>query len=184
MRFAFPPDAAALSVPGDLPLSKTTAGMILASEVSGILGLSEIKIPYMHAFAVLLTATIDPGQYKPDLTRYDPAQRLSDYKQSLLFWEALNNSRLKGIVFCENSGTDLTPLADLTRKFRTPVEIISFEGNEKPSNMNYGYSELGIIDHAIGASIFLREYPYFIKATGRLTFPKISKLLDFGKIRF
>ena len=33
---------AALSVPGDLLLLKTTAGMILTSEVSGILGLSEI----------------------------------------------------------------------------------------------------------------------------------------------
>ena len=70
----------------------------------------------MHAFVVLLTATIDPGQYKLDLMRYDPAQRLSDYEQSLLFWETVNNSRLEGIIFCENSGADLNPLVDVTRR--------------------------------------------------------------------
>ena len=137
MRFTFPPDAAALSVPGDLLLSKTTTGMILALEVWGILGLSKIKLPYMHAFVVLLTATIDPGQYKPDLTRYDPAHRLSDYKQSLLFWEALNNSRFEGNSFLRKFGHRSHSSSRFhSQEFKTPVELIGFEGNKKPSNMN------------------------------------------------
>ena len=164
--------AAVWRIPADDPGLRTT----------GNVGNNEIS--HMHAFVVLLTATIDPGQYKLDLMRYDPAQRLSDYEQSLLFWETVNDSRLEGIIFCENSGADLNPLVDMTRRFRTPVELISFNGNEKRGNMNYGYSELGIIDHAIRESTFLQKCSHFIKATGRLTFPKISRLLDSEKSNF
>jgi len=129
-------------------------------------------------FTVILTATINPGEYKTDLNRNDPRTRLLDYKRSLLFWARLKEPRLKGVVFCENSRTDLSPFVHLAEQFDRPVEFLNFSGNKKPPKVHYGYSELGIIDYVFEKSKVLHSCPYFIKATGRLTFPKISRLLD------
>ena len=42
----------------------------------------------------------------------------------------------------------------------------------------YGYAELNMIDEAFNISKLIDESSYLIKATGRLTFPNISRLLD------
>lgn len=133
---------------------------------------------YKKEFVVLLTATIDPGPYTKDLTRNNPEIRLEDYRKSLLFWSGLCDKRIKGIVFCDNSGADLDVLKKACLDCSNPTEFLSFEGNSKPFGVHYGYAELGIIDYAVRQSVLMSECQYFIKTTGRLTFPNISKLLD------
>lgn len=131
-----------------------------------------------HSFVILLTATIDPGDYKDDLSRSDPRIRLADYQRSLSFWANLDDSRFAGVVFCENSGADVASLVDLISTTRLPVEFLSFRGNTKPQGLHYGYSELGIIDYALEYSHLIRASKYFIKVSGRLTYPSIVQLLD------
>ncbi len=44
--------------------------------------------------------------------------------------------------------------------------------------MNYGYSELEMLDQALSQSRLRRASTHMIKTTGRLIFPSLSKLLD------
>lgn len=129
-------------------------------------------------YTVLLTATINPGSYSSQLARNDSEIRTNDYIKALNFWTSINDKRIKNIVFCENSGSDISKLKIKFQKSKIPIEFLSFDGNEKPEGVHYGYSELGIIDHAIEQSLFISNADYFIKSTGRLTFPLISDLLN------
>ncbi|WP_295392341.1 hypothetical protein [uncultured Thiodictyon sp.] len=140
----------------------------------------------MHSnyYVVLLTATIDPGPYAQQVVRNNPQVRQEDYRKSLEFWTEISDDRITGIVFCENSGADLGFLRAASRGSRIPIELISYQGNAAPVGVHYGYSELGIIDYAMKESVLLAHCEYFIKATGRLTFPRISRLLDTTDIRF
>jgi hypothetical protein len=125
-----------------------------------------------------MTATINPGEYIGDLKRNDARIRLSEYRRGLRFWTTFDDTRLKGVVLCENSGADIDAFADLVSKSPRPVEVLGFDGNKKPPMVHYGYSELGIIDNVFRESRLLGNCAYFMKATGRLTFPRISDLLD------
>ena len=128
---------------------------------------------------VLLTASINPGEYSHDVKRADTEVRLRDYMEALRFWLALNNSNIAGIVFCENTGADLSSLKFFTAQLGVSkdVEWLSFNGNYRKPGLHYGYSELGIIDYAMRNSVLMRESRYFVKVTGRLRFPCISRLL-------
>lgn len=112
--------------------------------------------------------------------RSDRKLRINDYVRSLNYWINLNDRRVGGIVFCENSGADLQKLKDSVNNsnFILPIEYLSFEGNMRPPNVHYGYSELGILDYVMSNSELLKNFDYFIKVTGRLIFKDISKLLN------
>ena len=135
-------------------------------------------------FALLLTATIDPGEYTDLLVSELLPMRVAEYQSSLEFWLQYEDPRICKIVFCENSGADLTILKEFCDEYcrincldRT-VEWISFFGNQRLPGFHYGYSELGSIDYALENSTTLRDTQKFIKITGRLTFPTLGRLLD------
>ena len=129
---------------------------------------------------ILMTATVDPGDYGAEIARRDLEVRKADYRNALRFFMSLKDPRISGVVFCENSGADLSFLeADaLRRETQRPLEIIGFCGNHRPSGLHYGYSELGIVDHACRSSRLLARGDRFFKVTGRLTFERISALMD------
>lgn len=129
-------------------------------------------------YALLLTATIDPGDYSSSLKRADVPTRLLDYETSLRFWLSFFDHRVVAVVFCENSNADVANLKFLANQFDRKTEFLSFSGNERVEGVHYGYSELGIIDYALKNSVLLGNAEYFIKVTGRLTCPSLSKLLD------
>src|SRR5271163_719669 len=61
---------------------------------------------------LLMTATITPHN-APSLVRVDPAARLRDYETALGFYLSLIDCPLHGIVFAENSDSDVTTLRQL-----------------------------------------------------------------------
>src|SRR5689334_2736226 len=131
---------------------------------------------------LLLTACIDPGKSGAvQVHRSDPSIRTEDYKQALASYLAMPCPHIKGIVLAENSGSDLGPLiqfAEGNNTFSRKLEFLSFDGNVIPEGVHYGYAEMGIIDRALDSCEVLRASPHFVKATGRLFFPKLPKLLE------
>lgn len=119
-------------------------------------------------FTVLMTATIRPASAEVVLS--NPGQRVAQYREALHFWLSETSYN---VVFVENSGADLEGL--LGRRER--VEYISAPPVKIPEGVNYGYGELAMIDFALESSRTLRQTSHFIKATGRLKFPSINKVV-------
>lgn len=134
----------------------------------------------MHrSCTVLLTATLLPSQYDfGTVVRADLSTRTQDYIAALKFWDSLPDNRIEAIVFCDNSGEDLSAIRDAMRCLRKPAELLGFRDHLPPPDLHYGYGELGIIDYAVQNSHILSRSPFFIKSTGRLRFPRITALLD------
>jgi len=129
--------------------------------------------------SVLLTATVHTNRsYVGTFLRNDPDVRLHEYANALRFWASLPDDRIESVVICENSSADLSPLVEATREIPRPIEFLSFQDSPAPQNVHYGFGELGIIDHAVEHSRILKRSHYFLKATGRLVFPRITRLLD------
>lgn len=139
-----------------------------------------------NKYVVLMTACIDPGEgikTKPGncVGRADPSLRLNDYIEALKYWLNFNDQRLTGIVFADNSGYDLNSLRRMFEDCSRGKPIVEFIQVEKcvwPDHIHYGFCELLIIDDALKKSELLKEAPLFIKATGRLRFDGLIKMLD------
>lgn len=132
-------------------------------------------------YVVLISACIDPSNGSIEVSRSDPSIRLQDYIIGLRFWLNISDRRLDKIVFIENSGYPLDALQELahvSNPLNKQVEFISLCCNEYPEGVQYGYAELNMIDEAFKLSKLLKESSHLIKATGRLTFPTIPRLLD------
>jgi hypothetical protein len=132
-------------------------------------------------YLVVLTACIDPSTGRHRVHRSDPAVRLGDYADGLRFWLGLADPRLSRVLFLDNSGYPLDKLAEVAagdNPHRKQVELISMRCNECPEGVSYGYSELAMLDEGLGRSELAKECTHLIKATGRLRFPKIRRLLD------
>ena len=135
-------------------------------------------------YAILMSACINPPELNVithAVHRSNPIIRLNDYKTSLLFWMAYKEPRIKSIIFVENSGYNLTELYELIdthNVYKREIEILQFQAKEIPKKLHYGYSELEIIDYAFDNSKCIAHIDYVIKVTGRLTFPKVSDLIN------
>jgi hypothetical protein len=130
---------------------------------------------------VLITACIDPSTGSASMTRADPKVRLDDYRKGLAFWLSLPDKRLTQIVFIENSGYPLDGINEVIANqnhLSKQCEVIQTDDNWFPPGIQYGYAELGMVDSALAKSKLLKDSVYFIKATGRLIFPRVCRLLD------
>jgi len=130
--------------------------------------------------AILLTATVNPGVYAHQSERNSREDRFRDYIEALKFYTSLSNDKIAGVVLCENSNHDFGNILEYLdpRAVQTEFEIIIFEGNKKVNNIHYGYSELGIIDHAIDKSKIIRNCGSFLKISGRLILTNVIRLLS------
>jgi hypothetical protein len=132
-------------------------------------------------YAVVMTACIDPSKGRVKVQRADPDLRLRDYRDGLRFWLGLTDRRIDSVVFIDNSGYPLGLLMEDAQRINVnnkQLEFISLDSNTYPEGTHYGHAELGMLDHALLQSQLLRRHRKFIKATGRLAFPGISRLLD------
>ena len=132
-------------------------------------------------FTVLLTACIAPKVgIREHLRRADPVARERDYAEALRFWLELNEPRIGGIVFADNSGQSLDKLRQIARHCsagRRPVEFLSWDFPPPRMDLSYGHSEFLLVNKAVEASELIHGSRYFIKATGRYRFPAIQRLL-------
>jgi hypothetical protein len=130
---------------------------------------------------LLLTASIAPKQFKNSVKRNDVKTRLEDYKKALKFWLHHKDERITEIIFAENSGYDLTEIKkifEIENIYNRKFNLIQKEETLAPEGFHYGYSELELIDFVFKKNHFLSDEDYFIKVTGRLYFPQISKLIS------
>ncbi len=130
-------------------------------------------------FVLLLTACIEPTQFKNKVQRNDSMIRLADYKEALKMWLHFKDENITTIIFAENSGYDLTEIEEVflkENKFQRNYQIFQKIASEVPQGLHYGYSELELIDHVVSEISLLKDNDFIIKSTGRIYFPKIYLL--------
>jgi len=132
-------------------------------------------------FVLLMTACISPPDYNKDLVRTDPVTRLNDYINAFKFWLNLEEPKIGAIVFAENSGYTLDALKQVAatcNRYNRTIEFLQFPATQTPPTVHYGFSELEMIDNAYHHSKLIKNADYIIKVTGRLYFPRLSRLLN------
>lgn len=132
------------------------------------------------SYVLVLTATVSLSR-GAKMQRSDAATRRDDYLNALNFWLQNPDPRLNRIVFLENSGDDLTAFRELAagnNPYQKDIEFISVPSMEIPDGIHYGIGELRTLDDGLAQSQMVRTTTHFIKATGRLIFPGLSRLLD------
>jgi hypothetical protein len=102
---------------------------------------------------MLMTATITP-EGSPALVRVDPAQRLDDYMDALRFYLGEIGRSIDGIVFVENSNSDVGALRRLCedRGLAAEVEFIANYGRESYPGRDRSFGEFKLLDHAMASS--------------------------------
>jgi hypothetical protein len=126
---------------------------------------------------LLLSATINPGQVIM-VKRKDPKRRLKDYLQALEKWSRV--PAFDSIIFCENSGADISSLRKMAAHLpgaHERIRFISFQGNAFPPALGKGYGEMEILKHAT-SQLGLDRKILLIKATGRYVVRNIDDVLD------
>ena len=100
-----------------------------------------------------MTATITPNNAK-NLARIDPEARLKDYEEALGFYLTLIGRPLHGIVFVENSDSDVTSLRRLvkSRGLDSHVEFLCNYGVHLYSDKGRAHGELKLLDYAMATS--------------------------------
>lgn len=131
------------------------------------------------SYTLLLTACVDPQGVR--VARNDPVVRLRDYVQALRWWLGLPDRRVGDVIFAENSGYPLDALREVAERQNPHGRAVTFLDecdNVVPPQLQYGYAELGMIDAAMHLPPVADPDRRVIKATGRLTFPRVTRLLD------
>jgi hypothetical protein len=126
---------------------------------------------------ILLTACVDPGEVA-FVARRDPHVRLEDYKRSMRLW--LANRRVPRLVFCENSGYDLTEVEKMCGQYNIhnkQVELLTFNGQDFSPHLGKGYGEMRIIAHALARSRLIQDHPMVMKVTGRFYVPNAGAII-------
>ena len=132
---------------------------------------------------LLLTATITPKSGVPNLKRTDPQQRLQDYAKALRFYLSHVGKSCDGIVFVENSNSDITQLQALVAEhgLTEQVEFIVFEGLDYPAHYDRGYGEFKLLDYGMKESKLIHQSPaetnVIWKVTGRYTIHNLEQFI-------
>jgi hypothetical protein len=112
---------------------------------------------------------------------------LQDYCDALEFYLTQLNRPLKyfldGIVFAENSNSDVSPLKALVEAYGMAdrVEFIVFDGLDYPPHYDRGYGEFKLIDYAMTHSQLIQhpsQRTVVWKITGRYTIRNIANLVN------
>lgn len=129
---------------------------------------------------LVMTATIEPSP-QAVVRRADPALRRADYEQALRFWLHYAHPCASRILFLENSGADLASLRRIVEQENPcgkQVEFLSIPSGPIPAGLNYGFSEMELLDAGLSRSALRPETTHLIKTTGRLIFPALGHALD------
>jgi hypothetical protein len=131
-------------------------------------------------YLLVMTATVTPAA-NAQVKRFSPQVRLEDYKRALRYWLNYPHRVAERILFLENSGADLTELrtiAETENPAAKEVEFLALPKQEIPAGLNYGYTEMQMLDEGLALSKLRAATTHMVKVTGRLTFPALGKALD------
>jgi hypothetical protein len=129
---------------------------------------------YLLTLTACIRTKVDTAQFIND-----HQQRLKDYEVALRFWLDYPDPRTNRILFIENSGASLDSLRQIASTSHKTVEFVSLNNDsERPEGLHYGYSEMMMLDHGLRQSKLRATTTHMIKATGRLRFPRLTRLLD------
>jgi hypothetical protein len=132
----------------------------------------------MQKPVVLLTATIHCGD-TPLVERRDPRIREGDYKWAITGWLAAKG--YDTLIFCENSGADLSKLekyAASINRLQHKLIFLSYKDNSGAATRGKGYGEMEIIRHAIDEMTDLAPEQMLLKVTGRYRARNATRLLS------
>lgn len=110
----------------------------------------------------------------------DSSIREKQYVDSILYY--LNNSNIKQIIVCDNSGFDYSnynfeTIALLKHK---NIEILTFKGEfEAISKFGKGFGEGEIIKYVLNNSNLIQNSTAYFKVTGRIIVKNINKIIKF-----
>ncbi|MEL6418076.1 MAG: hypothetical protein AAFQ55_05560 [Pseudomonadota bacterium] len=129
---------------------------------------------------LLVTATIAPNKDMPGNALTDATERLGHYEHALRSYLSFPGPYPDQILFCENSGYDLTSLRAIAQNenpHRKPVHFWSFTPDTSPK-LGKGYSEMEILDRAYETYLAdLSERTVVWKMTGRLVVKNLDRLI-------
>jgi hypothetical protein len=149
---------------------------------------SVAKQPNSTKHILLMTATITPHNAR-NLARTDPVARLQDYHEALGFYLGLIDRPLHGIVFVENSDSDVTTLRQLvaSRGLTGQVEFLCNYGVHLYSEKGRAHGEFKLLDYAMTASIMVIEagLDHVVwKITGRYTVKNLASMIASAPLGF
>lgn len=120
---------------------------------------------------LVMTATITPPPEAPGLTRTDPGLRLDDYRAALAHYCGLIGGCIDGIVFAENSGSDLTALEQVAATVAPgKVEFLPIDARTNEPEGGRCFGESRILDAVMAGSALVADAgsgDLFWKVTGR-----------------
>jgi hypothetical protein len=142
---------------------------------------SAARQPSPTKHILLMTATITPHNAR-NLARTDPVARLQDYNEALGFYLGLIDRPLHGIIFVENSDSDVTTLRQLvaSRGLSGRVEFLCNYGVHLYSEKGRAHGEFKLLDYAMTASIMVIEAGVnhvVWKITGRYTVKNLASMI-------
>jgi hypothetical protein len=123
---------------------------------------------------LLLTATIDARNVS-FVERTDPLERAKDYRDALRWLAGASLS--SPVVFCENSGYDLTEFVRDLEGNGPSVEWLQFCAPRCDPSVGKGRGELGIIRYAVDNSATISSADLVVKVTGRYKILNICRVL-------
>ena len=131
---------------------------------------------------LLMTATITPRSGVPNLKRTDANLRLQDYEKALKFYLSLLNRGCDGIIFAENSDSDVSSLRNIVQEAgkTDQVEFIVFNGLDYPPHYDRGYGEFKLLDYAMEHSklIYSQDQQTIVwKVTGRYIVKNLLQII-------
>ena len=127
------------------------------------------------SYVLLLTATIKV-EGMSNTVLIDSDVRAQQYKDAIFFY--LKTTKCK-IVFCENSGTDIS---DSFKGNEDRIEFLTFQGNNYDKSRGKGLGEIGIFNHVLKNSQFIKDNVYVVKITGRFIFNNIESLIRYHSL--
>lgn len=132
----------------------------------------------LNDICVLVTSCIAPNQNIIGLELIDSAQRKKQYIEALCY--LANQTRIKKIVYCDNSNIDISLDVKKYISERTDLDIEWLRYREEPSDIvrfGKGYGEGDIIKYAINNSKVLRNTKWMAKVTGRLAVQNLNQII-------
>ena len=136
---------------------------------------NEANRPYL-----LLTAAIDARNGAACL--FTKEERYKQYLRAFRWYMRFlrkNPGICKGLVFCENSETDLTEFRDsVPKEWKSRVEFISLPVDGFRPEKGKTYNEMRTLDLSLERSSLIASNDLFIKLTGRYPVRNIRRLVS------